>query len=160
MIFFNQEGSLKGALKNAGITYPCPSLCMKLKLFNYSRPWVMPAGLEGSPKSCQPGLGIVCKEDFRQRNEGPLNYLCYNALLEIIIHNLSTHQYDTQSQQVKILEYVVRKEKKISLWLMRYLIWGYIRTLLDTAKMENINILLFTYPKHKYQAPLVLTFVL
>ena len=42
------------------------------------------------------------EDDFLPHKWGPLNFLWYYTLLEIIIHNLSTPQYDIQSQPVKI----------------------------------------------------------
>ena len=55
------------------------------------------------------------EDDFLPHKGEPLNFLWYYTLLEIIIHNLSTHQYGNQSQQVKTLPYFMRKEKKFSL---------------------------------------------
>ena len=71
----------------------------------------------------------IKEDDFRTHKGGPPNYICYYTLLEIIIHNLSTTQYDTQSQQVKIQEYAIRKEKEMSLWLFGSHIWGNFRPL-------------------------------
>ena len=76
------------------------------------------------------------EDDFRQRKGGHLNYLWYFTLVEIIIHNLSTPQYGNQSQQVKILAYFMRKEKKVSLWLRVSYFCSFILKLL---KVENLN---------------------
>ena len=45
---------------------------------------------------------LLKKDDFRTQKREPLTYLWYDILLEIIIHNLTTPQYDTRSQQFKI----------------------------------------------------------
>ena len=76
------------------------------------------------------------EDDFRPQKWGPLNYFWYYTHLEIIIHNLSTHQYGNQSQQVKTLPYFMRKEKKFSLWRGSEKIFAFFKKM---QKVENLN---------------------